>query len=877
MEEKKYIAISPDYFWRVSEAGNAIDWWNGSFVATNEYVCEVLGLLSTQGWPPFGALLIALAATGEGARALLLKMEEWRLNTQLEYATEVLDQVDWVSVKTVYMALMDLPPAYKKGAKRLMVMQAIFTYCHNMLSAQKAKSINSRIRLLLIHDVTEIEKIPFRAALRHCEHDFRCIALMARKFANASAIMQKADQMSWPLIGGMPEVPEEDMTSESVSGSFIQQLIAHSRTFQIGALIEYLWSGLRIPVYHPQESELLLGGVQDITNKGNFDKLLTSELANEDMVMLSRLANSEALYLHKEPPPEKDDIIRAIVIDVSLKNWGTPRTLAYAIALAIDRHPKRNTACEIYGVGNTCLALDFSTVDSVVNSLQQMDTSLHAAEGLQLFFKTNAREKKMEVIHISTRHASKHPAVLKVFSEYEHLVSYFITAEASGELILSKNMHKNRREMQRLMLPLQELWEKRQPAKEKPPVRVDVAKREVLPDSPLLYPHFFTGEGVMIGNMATNEVYVIKGNRIFQLDSRHAESPGSKGWRLLPVLLPQGQWEYVMGTFNGNEHILFCIDYSVNDVLLIDLLTGSLYTVKLREEELFAPAFFYENALVITCVDGCVTVDIITRKAAAKKYKRGYDPFAGEENQLQAEEAYRTYQQQVDLLYRVSNKAPLGGLTHVAVNKSGQLLLNNRYVLSLVDVGIKLLEADEEKKQIAITAIRLEKESCFVFPDGSSIAMDDNGMLVLKSKEALGVGFVSAVVHRTEHADRLSLIGKKDRDQKMMHYGSMLNHCPVVLESYNNMDNNAVLFQKEMKQHGIDVVIESNKPEYFLFIPAVVNTSLGVSTTHYFTGNVYYKPSHVSLTRWDPRPFYIRYIDVFIGNIRTLAENVNRG
>ena len=40
--------------------------------------------------------------------------------------------------------------------------------------------------------------------------------------------------------------------------------------------------------------ELPLGGVSDITNRGDWDKLLLSELAHDDLTLTARLANNVA-------------------------------------------------------------------------------------------------------------------------------------------------------------------------------------------------------------------------------------------------------------------------------------------------------------------------------------------------------------------------------------------------------------------------------------------------------------------------------------------------------------------------------------------------------------------------------------------------------
>jgi hypothetical protein len=55
---------------------------------------------------------------------------------------------------------------------------------------------------------------------------------------------------------------------------------------------------------HPLHHNMLQPIVRnfDLTNKGDFDKLLLSEFAQDDDVFMSRMPNNEALIFNEVPP-----------------------------------------------------------------------------------------------------------------------------------------------------------------------------------------------------------------------------------------------------------------------------------------------------------------------------------------------------------------------------------------------------------------------------------------------------------------------------------------------------------------------------------------------------------------------------------------------
>jgi hypothetical protein len=89
-----------------------------------------------------------------------------------------------------------------------------------------------------------------------------------------------------------------------------------------------LMAAVHLPRPVADREELPLGGVSDITNRGALDRLLVSELANDDLTLAVRIAVNEALYLRREMPPRNPPRQRFVLLDAGIRMWGVPRVFS---------------------------------------------------------------------------------------------------------------------------------------------------------------------------------------------------------------------------------------------------------------------------------------------------------------------------------------------------------------------------------------------------------------------------------------------------------------------------------------------------------------------------------------------------------------------
>lgn len=429
---------------------NLISIPNLGAIAYRPYVMEILKELKEEGFPPFGSLLLVLYALHEGY--LNLDGVFYYLNRQKDNFAENESDVD-LAIKFLEN-LSSIGSSFKKGQNKMILLQTIFRDSHNRVS-----SVNSGLILKVFetkpHIIAEaaVKKNLTSIAVNR---DIKTLALLQNKFPTTESIIE--------AMKGFTDIPEledevvEEETTVETDADFIQELIEEPKTFQVGSLIKRIWSGLKIPMRHLSPGEQPIGGISDMTNKGELHRMLLSEFANEDDIFMNRVANNEALFIQREIPPEENIFERIILIDTSLKNWGTPKVLAYASAIAVIKHPKAHSECKVFALGQNIIPISLDKVDEVVENLNHVSPVLEVSGALEKFFNEEHKEKDLEVFFITNQENLSHQNLQKIIHENRDRLKFLVTTSANGELNFYKHHKGTRKHIQKIMLPLQELW-----------------------------------------------------------------------------------------------------------------------------------------------------------------------------------------------------------------------------------------------------------------------------------------------------------------------------------------------------------------------------------------------------------------------------------
>jgi hypothetical protein len=317
--------------------------------------------------------------------------------------------------------------------------------------------------------------------------DIRTLAYINRKFSTTESIIDAMKGFG-EIVDLEDEVVEEETTVET-NKDFIQELIEEPKTFQVGSLIKRIWSGLKIPMRHLSPGEQPIGGVSDMTNKGDFSRMLLSEFANEDEIFMNRVANNEALYIQREIPPEENIFERIILIDTSLKNWGTPKVLAFASAIAVIKHPKAHSECKVFALGQDSIPITLDKIEEVIDHLNLVSPVLEVSQSLEKFLSEEHTEKDLEIFFITHQENLESQKLQKVIHEYRDRLKFLVTTSAEGELNFYKHHKGTRKHIQKIALPLKELWSN--PPKRNQKGENNKSLKSKKADVPLNYPILF--------------------------------------------------------------------------------------------------------------------------------------------------------------------------------------------------------------------------------------------------------------------------------------------------------------------------------------------------------------------------------------------------
>jgi MoxR-vWA-beta-propeller ternary system domain bpX0/MoxR-vWA-beta-propeller ternary system domain bpX1 len=704
MDQVTYFLSSNNYFWQWEDDQEVIAIPHERTIVYREYILSILEKLAPQGLPPFGSILLVLLATnpdGDQSIAAVYKIISDALKT-----TD--DAVVAKGISFLKM-LNELPPIYKEREKRIMLMQTLFQRAHNRMSVSESQNHLAKLRAGKI-DLG----LPMLFSIKTWHPDFRTISLLADRFSSTDEILSK-------MAGIMP-VPETINTAFDTKvpterpTDFIEELIENSTTFRVGSLIKRLWGGLNIPLHSNHPSEQPIGGISDLTNKGDFDKLLISEFAYDDISFLSRLANNEALYIHREIPPVHNDFHRIILIDSTLQNWGTPRTVAFSIMLAIAKHPKTDIPVSAFVLGRgKYYPISYQTIHEVIDSLQLIETGLHCATSLELFLKENGSGKEQEIILLSTPSTLRQSALQKSLLDNQTRIRYQIWVTDQGQITVLALQQKGYRQLQQFNLPLTEAW------KNQPKERSIVTNEETLTFTD--YPILFKLGGIKkLADASDGEIFALTEDRsIFRCYDKKKER--NIGWELVCSGVPFKADGFEVGLVNGQYIFLL---FSIQSRTLLLLNSAYQQTVSITFDvwatSRWSHFIFDTDHFVHSNKNGSWQIALDGELKEIPDI--GSELFEKRTNQLLAlDKKHKNFSN----VFR--------NITNVYITIEGYLALN-KHVLAVENNHIKLTQTIRNKPFLSTRKTEAAKhENVFLFKDGSEVHATRIGIIVLRSSD----------------------------------------------------------------------------------------------------------------------------------------------
>lgn len=616
-EAIKYNKVYDKYFWDISKETTAdppnyvFELSNQMTIAYHTYIKEVVDFIAVSGCPSLGALFLTIIATNPDCDEDIEYIKSFAYHNRTAFSIKE-DHFRFQSAIDFLYILKSLPEEYKSGENRKLLFRLLFQNAHNAIGAQKAKKVLKDFDSAL-ETLVNSQKDAFNKAV--FINDFRTIAILKKTFPLKESIITAFHKVvDVNFQSSLKEAVLDNEKETSLHGAdFDTILINNSETFHIGSLIKNIWAGLSVPMHHNFAGIQPLGGVADLTNKGDFDKLLISEFAYDDDVFMSRVANNEALYIEREIPPQKNTFIRYILIDTSIYNWGIPKKIALAMALAMAKHPKNQVETKIVLVGDTIDQMPYQTVSDIVQSTKIISNKIDCALGLESFFKENElKPNQSEVFFIGAEQVFNVEKFQRVLYNHFEQINYVFSISLEGFVQVFKHQTKAKTLLQTICLPLEELWKKSKNSQQE---QSSIIHNEE--NLPILY-HVVPEFGKLFS--FENDIYFV---RNFCLYKFH-QADFKKGVELVFVNLPVTSGEFLLRRNNKNHLVLYCksekgikyiVDISIKEIRVLnqnqefpnDVIEDQKIFLQLQKsgylkisvKQTLEKAFIAENALYI--------------------------------------------------------------------------------------------------------------------------------------------------------------------------------------------------------------------------------------------------------------------------------------
>jgi hypothetical protein len=421
---QKYFQTPKDYFWRWGENGEVIEWKNGSTICYRDDLILLLTEMSSKGFPSFSSLLLLLSAC---KKELHTQEEFFLLRTLNEFNHEDTKAVFDEAIRFIHV-VNALPPELKTGKARAHLIYEVFRETgfifSNVNMKEALNELNSgRIDQLILEPTEEITKEQFIA-------DLKCLSDALKRFPTTESLVLRLKTG----LDILPRKAEIDLP-ENTPQDLLDQLAEDSKTAGIARLTKRIVAALNIPMHSSISGGHSYGGITDIINRGNYDKLLLSELAHDNDLLTARLVNNEALYFKREEPPDNPKRQRTILVDITLKMWGIPRVFAVSAALAFAYNVKHEETIETYALGgNIYKEMRLDTKEGIIRSLEILDVSLHCGTALQSVINEVSATEHNDFIFITDKELFRQPGFHAAFSGVKEMIGFIVTISREGDL-----------------------------------------------------------------------------------------------------------------------------------------------------------------------------------------------------------------------------------------------------------------------------------------------------------------------------------------------------------------------------------------------------------------------------------------------------------
>lgn len=453
----EYLSPVPvDSFWSWADDESVVTWTHGPTIAFREELIAIFERLSETGLPAIDAILLLVAATRaywpEDGLPLQRKV---RSSTTSDKEGQRVAEM-WAELFSKLDVVHHLPedqtrPAEAKAALAMIIFESAPRVANPEVSRMVCAVLKERLvgknpKLSLSHNRDPLsDHYQNLNPLRDGLNQITASALRLRK------------ETGLDVEPGPAQI--DFVVEQQAVRSLLQQLVMDKELSGLSQLARNLAAVIQLPRAILDSDELPLGGVSDLTNRGTLDRLLLSELAHDDLMLATRVALNEALYLRREVQPGYPSERCHVLIDSGLRMWGLPRVFATAVALSLAsiRDPE-TTLCAFRASEEAIIPVDLSTRDGLISHLGALETESQPGRALpELFSKVAQTKLPGDTVLITTERVLDDPEFQQALVERMQSRLYLATVNRDGEFQLWSHSVRGRKCHTSLKLDLNQI------------------------------------------------------------------------------------------------------------------------------------------------------------------------------------------------------------------------------------------------------------------------------------------------------------------------------------------------------------------------------------------------------------------------------------
>jgi|694.fasta_scaffold04143_12 hypothetical protein len=427
-----YFAPPEPSFWRWQDGGSVVTWTDGHTIAFRQELVTVYKRLQTQSLPPFGAVLLVLAACRDSWNESIHRLGLIDGLIQGGQQQDRLELLISASEELARIYAIEGPLRTRPEAKAEIAAMIFEGQGESPLPGVFAAIIGE-----LEAGLSESTLTPARpsSGLTEIVRDLAWLRRGAGRVSVESLTLRLDTGLDQSL---MPAPVKLDLPAAGDARKLVLDLMDDPELGGVARLAKLLLAAVHLPTPMSCPEELPVGGVSDISNRGSIDRLLVSELANDGLTLAVRVAMNEALYLRRESPPRPPARRRLVLIDAGIRMWGVPRVFATAVGLAFAAGADDAVDVQLFrSAGGAIKTIDYANAAGLTEHLSELDHRVHPGNALAaLAAEATSKETAADVIVVTGQDVVRDQAFQKTLAALPLLEVYLAVVSRDGQFEL---------------------------------------------------------------------------------------------------------------------------------------------------------------------------------------------------------------------------------------------------------------------------------------------------------------------------------------------------------------------------------------------------------------------------------------------------------